>query len=136
MAIMHEKTFEIYHNDQHIIPDGYVEIDELIAPSIQTLNRKGYITEMCCSGHSVTDWLINGEAEYWQLKAPPYSYILFKEGIYLPVLPRGFVMDSDNTLFGIRKNYTVNSFFETSRNILETMEQLYEWALDLPDFTG
>ena len=28
-----------------------VEIDELILPAIIEFNRKGYITEFCCSGH-------------------------------------------------------------------------------------
>ena len=28
-----------------------VEIDELIMPAILEFNRKGYITEYCCSGH-------------------------------------------------------------------------------------
>lgn len=129
-----QKTFDIYHNDQHIIPDGYIEIDELIAPSIQALNRKGYITVLCCSGHPLNDWLIYGDSEYWKLNAAPYSYITFKEGIFLPALPPEFVIEPDSILV-IRKNYAVSSFFETSRNILQTMETLYKWTLNLPEFT-
>ena len=166
MACMNIKTFDIYHNDQSIVPDGYVEIDELIAPTIQILNRKGYITIGCCSGHSLGDSLLrNGsEMEYEEKHEPIYcTHIVFKEGISLPTLPPEFVMNSKpifppdffinnppdeyTTLDSIIKSstgsvlviqkglihHTGNNFFEISRNILETMEQLYKWATDLPD---
>ena len=110
-------------------------MDELIAPSIQILNHKGYITVLCCSGHPLTDWLLYGGSEYWKSNAAPYSYIRFKEGIFLPNLPPEFVVETDTALV-IRKNYTLGGFFKISRNILETMEKLYEWALDLPEFTA
>ena len=137
MACMHEKTFDIYYNDQNIVPDGYVEIDELIAPSIQTLNRKGYITEWSCSGHPLEEcFIIDGElGKYQKGKDLSNSYIIFKEGISLPALPHGFSNDSfDDRRLVIRKIYTVKGFFEVSFIILETMEKLYKGALDLPDF--
>jgi hypothetical protein len=138
MACMHKETFDIYHNEYNILYDGYVEIDELIAPSIQILNRKGYKTRHCCSGHSLTEWLFNeGEAKYRKSRTAPDSYISFEEGITLPILPPGFAIDdSENRWLVIRKfDYAYYySDIELSRLILEAMEQLYEWALDLPDF--
>ncbi|MCL2813674.1 MAG: hypothetical protein FWD23_03650 [Oscillospiraceae bacterium] len=143
MACMHKETFEIYHNDQHLITDGYFEVDETIAPAIQVLNRKGYLTEICCAGHSVVDWLIWGENGLWESKVAPYSYITFKEGIILPNLPPGFVVEGDgDDDSGTKKKLCIvvkyrnfnKGVFERSRNILETMELLHEWALSLPDF--
>jgi hypothetical protein len=168
---MHEKTFDIYHNDLSIVPDGYVQIDELIAPSIQILNRKGYITIGCCSGHSFKDHVtkLSSEVEYEVIYGQGSGYnshIMFKEGISLPNLPPGFKMKSKPILppdFCINnplepgeyytREFIIESsigsvliiekgvykrpgedFFETSWNILETMEQLYKWALNLPDF--
>ena len=35
--------------------EGEVEIDDAIAPSIIELNRKGFVTLACCSGHDRPD---------------------------------------------------------------------------------
>ena len=167
MACMHEKTFEIYYNDLRIVPDGYVEIDELIAPAIQVLNCKGYITTGCCSGHSLektlTVYSTTGELGYEIIDGPVYStHIMFKLGVSLPMLPPEFKMKSKPVFppdffvnnppdehtthesiieFSIGNALIIEKgmdfrggFFESSRNILETMEQLYKWALNLPDF--
>lgn len=136
MACMHKKTFDIYHNEYHILYDDYVEIDELIAPTIQILNRKGYKTKHCCSGHPFTDWLWNeGEAKYRKSQNLPSSYIEFEEGIALPIPPPGFFDDSKNNRLVIRKDdyaYYADAF-ELSRLIFEAMAQLYKWAFYLPE---
>jgi len=141
---MHKETYKILHNDYRILPEGYVEIDELIAPTIQVLNRKGYITRYCCSGHSFEDCLelikTENGSEYQESTIPLTSYIIFEEGITLPVLPCCFVIDPDNPMLEIRKwhyidnAYDLSQFYERTRSVLETMKQLYQWALDLPDF--
>jgi len=146
MACMHKKTFKILHNDYLMLPDDYVQIDELIAPVIQVLNRKGYITRFCCSGHPLDDWLAwlttEDGVEYRETMSSSNSSIAFEEGITLPVLPPGFdVVPNPRSLLEIRKSYYIdnafdNQFYERARSILETMKQLYEWALDLPDFPG
>lgn len=137
MICMHEETFDIYLSDQCTRPDGYILIDDLIAPTIQVLNRKGYITEWCCSGHPLKDcFIIDGEfGKYRKESGQPNSYISFKEGISLPMLPPEFVMDSLGSRLVIRKRYNDdNDFFKISLNILAAMEQLYKWALNLPNF--
>ena len=146
MAVMHCKTFEIYHNDQLIVPEDYIDVDELIAPTIQILNQKGYTTRFCCSGHPLTGhWLwrdAGAEEGYRKAGAPLMSYIAFEEGITLPSLPPGFVERpryGGNPRLVIEKDHPItsaaeNQFFAKAQRILETMKELYEWALELPDF--
>lgn len=52
MALINKKDFSIISTNQdHRTQDDYFECDDLIAPAISLLNRKGYKTECCCSGH-------------------------------------------------------------------------------------
>lgn len=145
MAVMHEKTFKLFHNDQCLEPEGYVEIDEMIAPIIQVLNQKGYTTVFCCAGHPLDDWLMRDaqiEMGYRETGAPLTTYIMFEEGITLPCLPPDF--EPDTNTYGsqpklvIEKLYQLtnafeNQYYEKMRRILETMKQMYQWALDLPE---
>lgn len=142
MAVMHRETFDLYHNDQNIVPKGYTAIDELIAPVIQVLNQKGYTTKFCCSGHPLEDWLMRTsktEEGYEKSMAPIRSHILFEDGITLPSLPPDFVVHhrTFHSKLIIEKNYTVpdDRYYEILQTILDTMKKLYQWALDLPDFS-
>lgn len=52
MAYMHSKTFDIVYNSNiDGFLDEFFQIDDYIAKPVQTLNRKGYTTRFCCSGH-------------------------------------------------------------------------------------
>ena len=52
MAFINKNDFSIvsYVQDYKIAED-YFECDDLIAPAISLLNKKGYKTTYCCSGH-------------------------------------------------------------------------------------
>lgn len=52
MAYINKKDFSIvgYVQDQRL-KENYFECDDLIAPAISLLNKKGYKTVFCCSGH-------------------------------------------------------------------------------------
>jgi len=109
----------MYHNDQHLVLDGYFEVDEAI-PAIQVLNSKGYIAEWCCAGHPLYNWLKrSANVEYEKSSVLPDSYICFKEGVSLPMLPIGFSDESqgmDNRLL-IRKRYiNLKDYFEMVQN--------------------
>lgn len=110
-----------------------VEIDELILPAIIEFNRKGYITEFCCSGHIHN----------------PYPYVkfdteIFKEmseeqyEIFVRLMPESWEFLSISG-YDIRYNnkngWTAEdkTDIETYMNILFANINLYRFALDLPD---
>ena len=125
MVYMNKETFEI---DSHFGPmgglDNYFEIDAAIVPPVQILNRKGYITISCCAGHPFNT---AGNGMY-------NSYISLKKEIVLPSLPPGY------NLYTAAENNAITRFWDLKldfyaflRDNMETMEQLYKWALDLPE---
>lgn len=106
-----------------------VKIDELYIVIIKILNQKGYKTTYCCSGHT-----------YEKL---PQSYILFREGIKLPFLPEGYVIDYEaHTIFEsskeiteIRRDFYLCSYeneVELQKDILKSTLAVLEWAKSLP----
>ena len=106
-----------------------VKIDELYIVIIKILNQKGYTTTYCCSGHI-----------YEKL---PQSYILFGEGIKLPSLPEGYVIDyeahttleSIKDITEIRRDFYLNSYeneAKLQKDILKSALAVLEWAESLP----
>jgi hypothetical protein len=143
MAYMHNETFDIVicgNTEKAIkmIQSDYLEIDDLIAPPVQILNRKGYITEFCCSGHPFdvlydkTDFEDDIAFQIFS-KVKFNRYILFKEGISLPENPpAGFICEKFGMKLKIERKFSNNDVYKYMRNVIEAMEELYKWALDLP----
>jgi hypothetical protein len=133
MAFIHRETFDIINDKMECefpFLKQHIHIDDLIAPAIQILNRKGYTTEGCCSGHLFFSTDINEKPKNLR------SYINFEEGISLPSIPHGFVWIKSTCIaydYNIPYKYNVNARFEILREQLEVMEKLYNWALKLPD---
>ena len=130
MAYMHEKTFDILEmgGDVFNAPPNHFHVDDPIALPIQALNRKGYTTISCCSGH------------------PNNGYIAFRRGIRLPALMVGFV-EREN--FYVNEPWISRVCTETDFNAVENVstaiaqnfqdmynhwEQAYQWIMCLPDF--
>jgi len=110
-----------------------VEIDELFIPVIAELNRKGYDTLFCCSGH---------------IKDDSNSYIYFYDDVVLPSLPDGYLYDQDmyphvdwnkyevkNT---IRKKFDDKnkSINELGRDIYNNVLMVMDWVDGLEDLNS
>ena len=133
MATMCENCFEIdtrkYRFGRVCKQCGklLVQIDEMLLPTISLLNKKGYHTRFCCSGH-VYDLLSN-----------PYmffeTYICFESYVKLPSIPEGFHHNGDyyEGRFSISKNI-FDDWIDTYRQaeLLKNNLILLEWALALP----
>ena len=110
-----------------------VEIDELILPTIQLLNGKGYITQCCCSGHIYEDVID--------------TYISFNYDELSLTLPIGFVLEDDKYYavnykpfkkpqgsICIRKERKENlSQLEKYKEVFEANIELLKWAKKLPN---
>lgn len=119
-----KKEYNIYASFEDAkIESPVFEVDELIAPVISILNKKGYHTEYCCSGHMVgiytNDYGIPNDD----------CYIKFKNYHDFKVIPDGFDYDVGD-IYTIRKYYIGDSL-SVYYSILETMKDLLEWAINL-----
>ena len=94
-----------------------VEVDELMIPAIIELNKRGYYTEFCCSGH-IYDVSAGG-------------YIKFAEGIEIETPPNGWEIESalmDNTTI-IRYTFESEDKLDKYIEIMDSMQSLMCWAL-------
>jgi len=111
-----------------------VEVDELFAPVIAELNRKGYKTKYCCSGH-YTDF------------QPADSYIYFEDNILLPSFPKGYKYDQDIYLdvdwdkWNMSGRKTIRNVFDKDKSVGDLSKDIFnsaicllEWAEGLEEF--
>jgi hypothetical protein len=95
-----------------------MRMDEIIAPAIIELNRKGYVTEYCCSGHMNDDYI--------------HTYIKFKDK---PVgCPKSFYIDG--LCIRAKNPHSAYCGIKRFNKIIKLNRDLYEWALSLPDLNG
>ena len=144
-------TYKMYLNNAR---NNCFEVDALIAKSIQLLNRKGYTTDFCCSGHygkdenlvtPIVDEYDNvlGETEVSVLRTS--VYVSFNESIFLLTIPEGWYVDDlypnvirakieDNS--DLRNSDGIDGIkerFRVFKQILKRNAQLYSWARTLPN---
>ena len=149
MSLIHKENFDILNNCEDGKED-YFEVDENIALIISMLNKKGYRTTFCCSGHPFAninefradskedfDCLIffdlqdiryeNGKYKAFDRDNAKYCYIRFKESYSFSALPEGFTYDKDNKC--IEKEYASESdTYDLIQEIVDSMKALYEWT--------
>ena len=111
-------NYDDYEISRKPFKNGF-EVDDLIAPAISILNKLGYRTAFCCSGHA--------ECEYY----PEHAYIEFWFGETPPEhIPEGWYWESDGNM-----QYEYKSFAPDALNeeIIHVMDGLSVWAEGLPD---
>jgi len=134
MTYIDKKNFDIFfHTNDIRIEAPIFEVDELIAPIISLLNKKGYKTQYCCSGHYNESKFEGSELLH------DNCYIVFKsindfKDVTQIKIPQDFLLEPNeygNEQFTIRKYYKthlIDRYFE----IIETMKDLLEWVNKLP----
>ena len=98
-----------------------VQIDEMLLTTISVLNKKGYHTKFCCSGHVYDTF--------------PQTYIYFTGDVKLPDIPEGFRYEDGyyGGGFCIRKDVEDDWTPRYSHmEILQRNLKLIEWATELP----
>lgn len=140
MAYICEKDWSIFHseNDDQFNAENCFEVDEVIALSVCELNKKGYATKFCCSGHIFSDatpWHNeSGEIIGKMTMSNASGYISFKEKISLNTVPPGAVLED------LSKDDVTNLYFmydskdgtpELQSEITKMMVNLYEWTKSL-----
>jgi hypothetical protein len=133
MVYIDTKKYDIYYDITDIrVRAPLFEVDEMIAPVISLLNKKGYWTVYCCSGHF-------DDCKYDGFNTSNSScYIMFVDKFEFKdiKLPEGFSKEQDTYFqgrIGIRKWYkSENRDWNRMLEIMDTMKDLYDWAVKLP----
>jgi len=162
MAYMNKETFEIVEKSLQINENCLI-IDDAIVPAIQILNRKGYFTNECCAGHPFKGAEYKKRRCYVVFEKGvllpflPDGFIAEREYITI----NGIKMRIDNYnkndqyKIGVKKLEKMLvekpelqkeistiiwchwksdiEFYAFLRENIEALEQLYKWALALPD---
>lgn len=102
----------------------YVKIDDQIVASIIELNRKGYKTRNCCSGHDDKKY-ISGYIQFYK----KYEFIS---------IPRGWELDNFEGINYEYNNHITIRFdledcFNKEVKIKRAMNSLWKWAIELPE---
>jgi hypothetical protein len=105
-----------------------IEVDELILPTISELNKKGYYTDFCCSGHALDSFIDNGSINN--------LYIMFDKNTTPNSEPNLIDLHVENTNFKTIYRHIFkkqNNYYDTMKEIIETNSLIYEWAKNLQE---
>ena len=139
---MHRKTFEIYMEVQdEKTPNDWFFVDDMIAPSIQLLNRNGYTTEWCCAGHPFIGCINVHPQSGVECKCEEFFtrelYVSFAaEVTALPPLPEGFYTTTFRGKLDVRYKYPTDmtDAYDIMAKGLEINRKFYNWTLQIPEY--
>lgn len=146
------------NNNIYEIINNVFEVDDLMGETISILNKKGYHTLYCCSGHvkdhrlyekyhlhkdeldGIYDYhIINEEDDYVDVLIPyqnTFLYIMFDK-IYDFKLPKDFKWVDEQTIYSYEISYYEDNKKRNSNDIQKEIEsvnkELLYWTLSLPD---
>ena len=111
-------SYDDYEISKDPVENGF-EVDDLIAPAVSILNKKGYRTAFCCSGHSDAGHHLElAYISFWFGEAPP------------EYLPEGWYWDSDGQMEYEYEHADPNAL---QNEIERVMSALSAWTDGLPD---
>jgi hypothetical protein len=121
MPLMCNECFNIFHKKYKASTafckycNRYlVEVDENFIESISLLNKKGYTTKNCCSGHT-------------NPKDVHHAYIQFEGHVVLPSLSNKYLYDECSYRI---ENDTIRIYFK-SKDMLDLQKEILRSALDV-----
>lgn len=145
-------------NKTYDIIDDFFEVDDDISNSISLLNKKGYHTLFCCSGHLkdprlyekyriekesfdgeiLNDAYVVYEDDKYIDILEPYTftscYVMFDKDYHFPDLPQGFKILDNNVIDRVipfYENGIKRSYEDISKEIKEVNDILYNWVINL-----
>ena len=148
---INKETFEIV--------DNVFEVDEGIAQTISILNKKGYYTKYCCSGHEKDPrlyelynvknnddfelknlgYIVNKNDDNYDI-IMPYTdtsvYIMFDSYYVFDNLPEGFYRFNDVTISKEIDYYNDGKrrdWSDIGKEIKDSNDELLRWAISLPN---
>jgi len=110
------------------------ECDEMFAPILSVLNKKGYKTFYSCSGHIKSDYCVTYNPHYKKVYKthPIESYISFENGTELLNIPKGYRIDKvyrDDDYITIRRVFNSRRRPKTLlRQLMNNAFTVLEWA--------
>jgi hypothetical protein len=122
MGFMCNKCYSIY-NEGNICSkcnSKLIEIDNLLTPIVSMLNKKGYKTLSCCSGHNDNH-------------PTNKTYIKFQKEYEPKIIPNGFKIRKDdyqNTII-YRYHPKPKCKDELEKSIFKSVIDLFNWSIVL-----
>ena len=129
MSYINSNTWEAYHDefDYRYNQENCFEVDENLVLCILELNKKGYKTKHCCSGHMFdrisTRFNGNKKMRSWNNEC----YISFDDKVDFKTLPERFFKEVNNKY----KTITIRKFYFSKEGTIERQKEIHETILDL-----